>query len=139
MNDKRLSALKLVNIFFEEFSFARLEFDFKELDKEVDVDEKISFKVEIATREDKLFHRVKIASEVAKDAEYKLSLVIVGIFQFDSEVYEDVNLEHLLNENAVAILMPYIRSQVSILTSQPGMKTVTLPIFNISEMMKEKE
>lgn len=33
--------------------------------------------------------------------------------------------------------MPYVRSEVSILTAQPGVDSIVLPPFNIVEMMGE--
>lgn len=38
---------------------------------------------------------------------------------------------------AVAIVMPYIRSEVSLLTAQPGVDPVVLSPFNIAEMMSK--
>jgi preprotein translocase subunit SecB len=32
--------------------------------------------------------------------------------------------------------MPYIRSEVSLLTAQPGIEPVVIPPFNVVEMMK---
>lgn len=45
----------------------------------------------------------------------------------------------LINENAVAIIMPYIRSQVSLITVQPEVDCVVLPPFNIVGMMAEQQ
>lgn len=47
--------------------------------------------------------------------------------------------DSIIQQNAVAIVMPYFRSEVSILTAQPGVESVVLPPFNIIEMMNEKE
>lgn len=43
----------------------------------------------------------------------------------------------LISKNAVAIIMPYMRSQVSLLTAQPEVDCVVLPPFNINNMLKE--
>lgn len=45
--------------------------------------------------------------------------------------------DKLLQQNAVAIIMPYIRSEVSILTAQPGMDTVVLPPLNTVELLNK--
>lgn len=45
----------------------------------------------------------------------------------------------IIQQNAVAIVMPYIRSEVSLLTAQPGLETVVLPPFNIVEMMNNSK
>lgn len=36
-----------------------------------------------------------------------------------------------------AILMPYLRSEVSLLTAQPETDCVVLPVFNINKMLEE--
>lgn len=40
--------------------------------------------------------------------------------------------------DTVAILMPYVRSQVSLITAQPEVECVVLPPFNIVEMLKNE-
>ena len=42
----------------------------------------------------------------------------------------------LISKNTVAILMPYLRSQVSLLTAQPEVECVVLPAFNINKMLE---
>ena len=43
----------------------------------------------------------------------------------------------LIRQNAVAILFPYLRSQVSLLTTQPGVEPVILPPLNIAKMVEQ--
>ena len=43
----------------------------------------------------------------------------------------------LISKNSVAILMPYLRSEISLLTAQPETETVVLPVFNINRMMDD--
>jgi len=43
----------------------------------------------------------------------------------------------LINKNAVAILMPYVRSQLSLITAQPGMECIVMPPINVSAMMEK--
>ena len=35
--------------------------------------------------------------------------------------------------------MPYLRSEISLLTAQPGMECIVLPPFNINKMVKNKD
>ena len=44
---------------------------------------------------------------------------------------------NLYQKNSVAILMPYLRSEISLLTAQPETETVVLPVFNINRMMDD--
>ena len=48
---------------------------------------------------------------------------------------EDSNI--LIQQNAIAIVFPYIRSQISLLTAQPEVDPVILPPMNIAQMVKE--
>lgn len=43
-----------------------------------------------------------------------------------------------MSKNAVAILMPYLRSELTLLTAQPDTESVVLPPFNINKMMESK-
>lgn len=54
--------------------------------------------------------------------------------------YQGENLEQLLGFigiNSPALLFPYIRSFISMLTSISGLKTVTLPTLNLSNIGKK--
>ena len=43
----------------------------------------------------------------------------------------------LVKKNAVSILMPYIRSQLSLLTAQPEVECQVLPPLNVAKMFEE--
>ena len=60
-----------------------------------------------------------------------------GYFSFDVEI-ENKQAQYLINKNAVAILMPYLRSEVSLLTAKPETECVVLPPFNINKMLEEQ-
>lgn len=42
----------------------------------------------------------------------------------------------IMNNNAVAIMFPFIRSQVTLLTTQPGMSPIVLPPINTARFVK---
>jgi preprotein translocase subunit SecB len=42
----------------------------------------------------------------------------------------------ILKKNSVAIMFPFIRSQVSLITTQPGMIPVQLPLVDVNKMVK---
>ena len=62
---------------------------------------------------------------------------VSGFFRLDGDIPFEKDV--LLRKNAVAILMPYLRSEVSLLTAQPEMDCVVLPPFNIDALMDEAE
>ena len=45
----------------------------------------------------------------------------------------------LLRQNAVAILFAYVRSELTLITSQPDTDPIVLPVVNIAAMMKDKD
>ena len=62
---------------------------------------------------------------------------ITGYFTFRTEDVETDLKNELISKNSVAILMPYLRSEISLLTAQPETETVVLPVFNINRMMDD--
>lgn len=70
-----------------------------------------------------------------EDKEYIFKIVLSGFFEIkNAENISDK--ETLIHKNAVAIMMPYLRSEVSLLTSQPETNSIVMPIFNINKMIK---
>lgn len=64
-----------------------------------------------------------------------------GFFMIENNKnLEDTLKQDLISKNAVAIMMPYLRSEATLLTAQPGTDSIVLPIFNINNMIdKEKK
>ena len=64
-----------------------------------------------------------------------LELEIIGIFQLnDNDLSDDIKKE-LLTKNTVAIMMPYVRNEITLLTSQPGMMPIILPIIDVNKLV----
>lgn len=53
-------------------------------------------------------------------------------FTYEAENYEKE--EAIVSKNTVAIMFPFIRSQVSLLTTQPGMMPIVLPPINTAKL-----
>ena len=70
-----------------------------------------------------------------KTGNIKLELQTVGIFRIDKSDMDQSVYEHLIKVNTVAIVFPYIRSQVSLLTTQPGIAPVVLPPMNLNALI----
>lgn len=45
----------------------------------------------------------------------------------------------MFEKNTIAIMFPYIRSYISIITTQPGMNPIVLPAMNIAAMINDKK
>ncbi len=66
--------------------------------------------------------------ETTGDKKYRIEVVIKGNFKVEDINYEE--RERYLKANASAILFPYLRSLVSLITSQLECETIILPTMN---------
>lgn len=121
-------ALKLNALVFDEIVFKRLEMH---SESELEVTFSISIGTNIAKPDEK---KVSVRISGEKRDEYTFEIQASGFFSYEGNASDTI-----IQQNAVAIVMPYIRSEVSILTAQPGVEPVVLPPFNIVEMMKESK
>lgn len=66
-----------------------------------------------------------------------LEISLSGFFSIESEKELEKDLiDMLVTKNSVAILMPHLRSELSLLTAQPEVECVVLPVFNVNNMVK---
>lgn len=66
----------------------------------------------------------------------EMSLELYGEFELKATCEED-NIEKFL-ANAVAIMFPFLRSQISLQTSQPNLKPLILPPVNINKLLEDQ-
>ena len=126
MNMENNCILKLNHLLFDEITFNRVNFKSKN-------DLQVEFGFAFNKRENGEFvSSIRIIG--TKKDEYNFVVRASGYFQI-SEAVEDSNI--LIQQNAIAIVFPYIRSQISLLTAQPEVDPVILPPMNIAQMVKE--
>lgn len=66
----------------------------------------------------------------------KLTIIAKARFTYEAD---DYNLEDsIIKKNTVAIMFPFIRSQVSLLTTQPGMTPIVLPPVNTAKLTDDE-
>ncbi len=132
MNEMK-SVLNMERLVFEKMLFQRKGFK---------NENQISFSIEtrIAQMQEDEIYLVTLILTGDKEDEYELEIVLTGYFTFDndSEVDEEMK-KALVNTNTIAIMMPYMRSQLSLLTAQPGTESVVLPVFNINRIVNGEE
>ena len=122
------SVLKLNKIIFNKIEFERLGF-------KNDNDIELEFQSNISQRKEEDIYKVTLVLKGKKPEEYTLEISLSGFFSIEA----DDNLRNaLITKNSVAILMPYIRSQVSLLTAQPEVECIVLPAFNINNMFDKE-
>lgn len=130
--EKNIQSVLILNkIVFDKIEFRRIGFSSnKELEVEIQSN--------IAQRSDEEVYRVTLILKGNKPDEYIFEISLTGFFTIEQEegITEEVK-NTLISKNAVAILMPYLRSEVSLLTAQPGMECVVLPAFNINKWLEK--
>lgn len=78
-------------------------------------------------------HQYNVELELAVRKE-DLSVLVVAKanFEYVADEYDKME-ESIIKSNTVAIMFPYIRSQVTLLTTQPGMIPIVLPPINTTK------
>lgn len=123
--NKMKSNLKMNNLFFSKSVFTRGETITNgelsiELKKTIDIIDVHIYKVNLD---------LTITNETN---DINLFVTAVATFEYDAD---DYSLEdEIINKNTVAIMYPFIRSQVTLLTSQPNMTPIVLPTVNFSNI-----
>lgn len=65
---------------------------------------------------------------------FELKVSMVGHFTYPEQEDEDtVAKDHILQENTVSILFPFLRSIVAALTSNANIPTLMLPVMNFTK------
>lgn len=126
VENSALSVLKLDEVLFDEISFVRHGFSSVEKQKlEMQVGN------ELIKMEDGKY-RVVLRVMIEREEVYTAKISVRASVEIDeNSEWKDI----VLKKNAVAILFPYIRAELSLLTAQPGVKPVVLPALNINAMM----
>lgn len=124
------SVLTLEHVVFDEITFKRLGFHTK---KEKTAQLGFGKRVEKIGEGE---YRVSLSITAIRKNEYEAVVSISGY----CNISEDVPFkDRILNENAIAILFPYVRAELTLLTAQPETETLTIPVVNINAMFKQTE
>lgn len=113
------------------------KYDFVQTREGNDTEYETSFQIEYAVNNQNASKfRIKINTRVKNKTEsVLLNLETIGVFTVDKEGVNDDIGDHLIKVNTVAIMFPFIRSQISLLTTQPGLEPILLPPININALM----
>ena len=132
--DNNACKIQMLDLYFSKFDFKQERgTDSKEYNT--------SFQIEYAINsEDDTKVRVIVDTTVTNEAQsIVLNVQTVGIFKVDKLDMDEATYEHLIKTNTVAIIFPFIRSQVSLLTTQPGMMPVMIPPININALIEHQD
>ncbi len=134
IDNKIKSVLKLENLIINKIEFERGLQDIDQNELSVKINHNISF-----IKEDEI-HRVDLMVAIEDENElFRLKLNLSGLFSVDMENIDEEMKESLLKRNTLSILFPYLRTQISLITTQPGMKPIILPPININALLENKE
>lgn len=122
------SVLQLQNYFLDDLEFRINEDEYEE--NSLDLDPKFALDSEERTA------HIRFEFIVEENQIY-MSGALVGIFTYDETVDEELARE-LLVVNGVTILFPYLRAAISNVTNIANVPTITLPIVNVIDYLKEK-
>lgn len=125
-----LSKLQILDLYFSNFSFEQIK-----------TIEKLNVKTDIyvdyaQNNDDKSIYRVIVKTKSSDDnKKFKLNLETVGIFKLDKQDLEEDLINNIIQINTLSIMFPYIRSQITLLTSQPGMTPIVLQPIDINKIV----
>ena len=125
------SILRLEKVVVEDISFKRFNTESTKIGK----DSEVSFSKQLNQMEKSLY-KVTVSVGINSNSVCNMNITMSGFFRLE----EDSTLgKRLLQTNAVAILFPYVRSQLTLLTSQPGFDPVILPVMNINALFANEK
>lgn len=131
MNENNIipSKLRLLELNFERIKFKRIGSKNKN-----DIEQKI--RVQIGEDRKQGIYKVILCLLTNKREEYETEICMQGIFTFESDLeFDEEAKKNLIQKNSVAIMMPYVRSELTLLTSQPDVEPVVMPPLNINAML----
>jgi preprotein translocase subunit SecB len=137
--DKPLAKIQFKNYIIKDMQFKLNQNYVQDPDEsEVDLDISLSHKLALDSDEGKA--ELTLISQIAKDFEqnnqpFSLLVEITGIFLYDINLEYDKQVQMLLT-NGSAILFPYLRASISMVTMLSGIPPFILPTLNIKKIME---
>ena len=127
------------DLLMKDIYFSKIEcYQNKDLNKlgNINLNTKYDVKINnISENEKEIIFDVNIENEEGK---LKVNLTAIGIFAVTDDLPSDINKEEIFKYNAVAMMFPFIRSQVALITNQPGLRSVMLQPINIYKLWANK-
>lgn len=116
--------------------------------EKIEITESTFRKKDVSLDELELGVRVEHSVESIEEDEYEI-LLNTTVSDENENIYVNVkgkavfrtqqkNMD-MLEKNTIAIMFPYIRSYISIITTQPGMPPIVLPAMNIIAMINDQK
>lgn len=134
----KMSNLKITN---SEFNCISNNFNTKlsiQIIKEITQD--LHPKDEILNDKDELSHNVKLITTISSEnKEIYVSVTCSAIFSIPNKLDLSKNtITQLIEKNSIAIMFPYVRSYITLITSVPNMNPIIIPPININKVLDEQ-
>ncbi len=131
------SVLEMKDLYFSKFMVENNRESGADLKTMVDVSYNISGNFDDQNR-DKC--RVQIDLNVTTpDERFSLFLQTVGCFEIANKAMDEQTKNFLLKRNTISIMFPFIRSQVALMTTQPGMQPIMLDPIDVNALVEKSE
>ncbi len=128
------SKLQMLDLYFSKFEFFQ-DKNIKSEASELEIDYEINRSTNVY---DNSITKIEIKTAIKNQSKtFKLNLVTVGIFSLNPTHFDESTSENILNFNTVSIMFPFISSQVSLLTTQPGLNPVQLEIIDVMKLVEK--
>lgn len=122
------SVLRMDSLYFEDISFKRVALPHDENGTRLD------FEVTGPITDGEKFTMI-LKLQVFGEDKYKLDVTLHGDFSVPEGCADEIER---LKTNAVAIMFPFLRSEITLLTSQPDVAPIVLPPININAVMQQR-
>lgn len=132
---------KSIYLSFRGYEVIKLNMNKVEIEDK-DNDDNIGFMFKIVPNNKKKFSKVNIFQgvkiEASEDFPYEIEVVLKGNFELGDCSTDDEKINFLIT-NASAILFPYLRSTISLLSSQLEYEKIFLPVINFSKIFEDAD
>lgn len=135
--EKSQSDLKMKDIYFSHLECIQRKniYDVGKMDLSV------NYQIEIKGFNDEPNTREIIIAVTINENKEKIAVKVVanGIFELNNTTLSEEEKITIFKYNAVAIMFPFIRSQVSVVTTQPGIMPILLQPINVVKLWETSE
>lgn len=133
-NNKSGISLKMIDLYFSEINFKNNKIIGK---TKLEINHKIT---QSFSEENINCVTIEISTSILSDnGSIELFIKTIGIFELLDETLDDVTKDILFSRNTVAIMFPFIRSQVSLITTQPGLQPIMMQPINVNSLYEDKK
>lgn len=127
------SKLEMLDLYFPAYSFTYKKENRKSEKMSLSAHHHIDYAENVNDK-----NQVKIQIETTiTDEENALELNVktLAFFKLDDSDLKKETIDQILKKNTVAIMFPFIRSQVSLLTTQPGIMPIMLSPIDVNALV----